>query len=274
MPETNQKNVQSLYESYKNLFAKTKPDWTQKKPNGIDFIHPTIPFVGRNYDKCRVLIYASAENLTYLNNNRENNDLFIVDDKAMNRHRDHFEQTKDCEYFPNVHCQPISDGRLTLAAAYICKKLKIEAYYETPKDFLECVSFANFGKFSIQSKENEKKNIDYARNVEKLSASFEYVKADLSILNPKYIIMPKTIFQHEKVGDLLKTYSKQADINPIYQINVGVINRTINRKYDKKSFSELDFNLQNWYNSFKWPDKSKENYRSVFTYLDCDTNSD
>ena len=249
-----------LFNAYKKIFCNTQPVWAQKKFNNTQLIYPTIPFIGKNYDKYRVLIYASAENLTYINKEGGlENDVY-----AINRHRNHFEHSKNNEGFPEVHCQPITDGGLTLAAAYICQKLNIDMDYKEPKDFFECVSFGNFGKFSVQSDYNK----DYAKDIDKLKTSFDFIRADLSVLLPEYIIMPKTIFNNKCVKNLLSEYIELDNVVRIYQINAGVVNRTIKKLYpDPKKECDLRQPLLKWYEDYL--DKPlKTNFLHVFAYLD------
>ena len=65
------------------------PSWAKKKKSNHDeFIKCTIPFVGKDYfcHKPRILVYASAENLTKYNGD------FDRDEDAVNRHRAYFDK--------------------------------------------------------------------------------------------------------------------------------------------------------------------------------------
>jgi hypothetical protein len=269
--------VQNLITSYAKILSASKPFWAQRMMNQTDIIPPTIPFVGEKYQKSKVLIYASAENLSHYNGHLEDQQIKINDQGQIvenrvemnNRHRYYFncEQNKN-RFYPNVHCAPMNDGSLTLASAYLCQKIGIKINYKTPKKFLEHISFANFGKFSIHLDDNSKRNIDYASQVKYLCDSFDYVTEDLMQLSPEYIVIPKSIYEQDDVRQLIHKYAPRAKCFPIYQINVGNINRMIHMQYPKKDLNELEPCLQEWYGHLEWSGKSKENYLSVFTYLD------
>ena len=62
-----------------------------------------------------------------------------------------------------------------------------------------------------------------------------------------------------------------ARVVPIYQMNTRVINRYIAKKYPSYNFKDLPSNIQLWYNNLHqdgMSGKSKDNYLSVFPYLD------
>lgn len=57
--------MDALLTAYDELFLKSQPVWTQKMTESAGLIPPTIPFIGKEYGKTRVLLYASAENLSH-----------------------------------------------------------------------------------------------------------------------------------------------------------------------------------------------------------------
>ena len=83
-----------LRKLYTQIFASKnhKPSWAVHKitpEHAHELIHCPIPFVGKNYGKqnTKILLYASAENLTGYNG-------YLDDDQyAINRHRDFFEES-------------------------------------------------------------------------------------------------------------------------------------------------------------------------------------
>ena len=210
------------------------------------------------------MLYASAENLGKYKN------AHLDDDRiAQNRHRYFFENYVGECYFPDVHIAPINNGGLVNIIGYVAMKLYPDFKFKEPRELLEGVAFANFGKFSIRL-ENGKKNIDYAGNYNKLSQSIEYVKADLRILKPEILIIPKTIFQHSEIKKLFKDEFPDIKIIPIFQIHHFNINGK-NRlgTYDKKDESLLGV-LNEWQENFcrGIKGKTKENFYRFYTYLD------
>ena len=218
---------------YREIFSKkeNQPTWAVHKTGSPDeLVHPTIPFVGKNYleQPKKILVYASAENLAdyYVDENGENNweDNWLDNDKkAENRHRGCFEEPSFQEghlFFPHVHLEPMNNGCLATVVYYIASKL-LGVKYENPKEFYETIAFGNYGKFSIETQlqetfrkkpsltSKEKKSLkkdktmkkfnkDYAGNGDLLSVSNEFIKADLKILQPDIIIMPKSIYKTNK----------------------------------------------------------------------------
>jgi hypothetical protein len=179
---------------YENLYSKAKPDgktWMD--------VPPPIPFVGDDYGKYRrikVLVYGSAENLTYLNG------LFkeeIRTQAPMERNRSNFERWVDGRtgkesksinnWFPWVHMTPISDGTLLTIARYLLDVFGKTGFATSPSEFIQQIAVGNYGKFSLMGKDN----LDYASKPDLLAASHGYVLADMEILKPEVVIVPKTI---------------------------------------------------------------------------------
>lgn len=262
-----QKIIEDLTASYKRLFADQLKNgqigWAQhKKSNPQEIVSPTIPFIGKSYagQKTKVLLYASAENLAGYNGHLDD------DAMAINRHRDWFEK-KSWDFFPRVHIKPVEDGSLLIVLKYICEQLGIDMP-ATPKEFVESIAFANFGKFSI---ENGFINKDYAKDKEKLNCSLEYVKADISNLKPDIIIMFESIYSTEK--NKIDSIKGDARIIRTYQINAQTVNRLINKKYLPKDINKLSATIRDWYDikhfhENKFTNKTHKNFLSVFTYLD------
>lgn len=255
-------------ESYKSIFAEqTKQGlltWAQNKiSNPQEFVSPTIPFVGRDYTKQRtkIFLYASAENLSDYKGWLDNDVI------AINRHRVWFDSSAEKKFFPNVHIAPISDGSLLMVLRYICEKLAIDMP-TTPKEFLEAIAFANFGKFSIRT---DSSNIDYAQDRTKLDCCMPYIQRDLEILQPDIIVMFQTIYSAERAKiDVLKGTAK---IIPIKQINARTVNTNLKKHYALKNEEELSPVIREWYDiqhfhENKFTNKTHHNFLSVFTYLD------
>lgn len=261
---------EELKYEYKRIFnnSNNRPTWAaKKKTNANEIIHPTIPFIGKSYNNTKLLLYASAENLTYYYNDKNRDNLILDNDNfAIDRHRENFNQSKE-QFYPNVHLQPVDNGSLVVMMFYILKHLNSNLSYNKPIELLEDISCGNFGKFSIDPK-TIGKNIDYANDIDKLSYSFEYIEADLKILQPKILIMPCTIYRHLRVQQLITKNVDGCKILRIYQITPTTINLHI-KKYSNKQANEIGI-LYKWHQEIngRIKGKIKENFRSIYTYLD------
>ena len=263
---------EQLRKIYKRIFSdrNNRPEWATHKitiEHTHELIHCPIPFVGKDYHKeaTKILLYASAENLTgytgYLDS----------DEDAINRHRNFYEWSvanRD-SFYPCVHIQPINDGALALVALYVYMKFK-SVDQINPSEFLEKISLANYCKYTIQpEKQNGQfRNRDYAGNADYLQYSHDYLKADIELLKPDYIIMPKAIYWTDKA--FIDQVKGDAKIIPVYQMNARNINLRI-KKYPRTPLEELDPVLRSWYeqlHSNGITGKTKENFLSVFAYID------
>ena len=261
----------NLKKEYSKIFSKVenRPDWSvKKKSNPKEIIHPSIPFVGKNYDNTKILLYASAENLTYYTEQDDIIDYLDNDKIAIDRHRYCFENCSNDRFFPHVHIEPVNNGALILIAAYITKVLK-QKEFANPFEFAENIAIANFGKFSIQS---TNKNYDYAQNPVLLSSSIKYIESDLKILKPEIIILPKTIFYQQSISEMILNILPDTYVIPIIQITTTTINTLIHKKYRAKDKTELYEWLVDWHEKLSISGaikgKIKDNYYSVYTYLD------
>ena len=261
-----------LREKYERIFAdrKNEPGWAMHKKalgHENELIHCPIPFVGKNYagQKTKILLYASAENLTKYDGYLDS------DETAINRHRDFFEWSveKEKSFFPNVHIQPINDGALAIVALYVYMQFHCVDEI-TPAEFLERISLANYCKYTLQPEnlDGRHRNQDYAGCGDYLQNSRDYIEADIAILKPDYVIMPKTIYWTDK--EFIDGIKGKAKIIPIYQMNARNINLRI-KKYPKRAVDDLKGVLPYWYaqlNANGINGKIKENFLSVFSYLD------
>ena len=278
--------VNKLLDAYRAICAKkgNTPEWAVRKRNAPDEpVHCTIPFVGEHYGESspRILIYASAENLTGYypgNDSAWPGDWLDEDALAENRHRYCFSRSVD-QFFPHVHMAPMDCGALATAAYYLSLKLREEEDPEMlPARFYETVSFGNYAKYSIEtpyqrkirlgvSESDSRANRDYASRKNLLSESHPCVRADLEILVPDIVILPASIYRQEK--EFLESFGAVRFL-PIYQINPQVINLYIARQWEKAPLSSLPASVRNWYAHLGRggiSGKTKENYLSVFTYL-------
>ncbi|MCL2847417.1 MAG: hypothetical protein FWE13_01525 [Firmicutes bacterium] len=252
------------YPKLKDIDFSWVQKWTEANEND-EFIPPTVPFVGYNYTEGGVLIYASAENLS---NKGTHLECIRSSDNIYNRHRYAFRKFFDKE--KRVWCQPICDGKLTIAGAYICKKRSIKNLsYKSPNDFLNNIAFGNFGKFSIDENGNGK-NKDYASRLKFLEHSLDYVKKDICTLRPNLIIMPKTIYGLKTISKWLKNLLDEiglteTEIITIYQINTQTINLFFNNKNISINDEVVNIGeLENWLIEYGI---KKDWYNPIFRYL-------
>jgi hypothetical protein len=272
----------SLKGGYKNLFGfnENRPEeWAvRKNTNPNDLVHPAIPFVGKNYEHSKLLLYASAENLVgydgYLDDdikaiNRRY--IFLDGDLPDTKCHQLKEAKRQCDkgqklFFPNVHIIPVYDGSLVIVSAYILKVLGIRLGYTNPYEFLENIAVDNFCKFSI---ERENKNKDYANDMKYLKYSINYVKKDLETLKPKIIIMPKEIYKHKEIEQTITNIIPSCTIIPIFQINSRTINRHI-KKYPQKDIKDIDKQFICWQEELTngITGKTNKNFNSIYTYLE------
>ena len=135
---------------------------------------PTIPWVGDHYGEHRILIYASAENLS---------DCWIEDnkppfktEKAFNRHTNFWNEKAE------IGIEPFDTGGLRLVGIMCLQKLG----FEVPKtgDITSYVAVANLSKFSL--KHPGKRNKDVGKK--DLTPSWVYIQHDIDVLKPRIII--------------------------------------------------------------------------------------
>lgn len=287
--------TEQLRTTYRDLFANhnNRPEWAVHKIQSgktDEIIVPTIPFVGKNYakQKTKILVYASAETLNDYCYGEGTNRPWLDDNiQAENRHRKCFDESikEKNMFFPNVHISPMNEGALATAIMYLATIIR-EIPVEEPRLFYETIAFGNYGKFSIETKYQnelrkknylsnevktglEKQNIDYASNFDYLEASKEYVRADIEILKPDCIIMPRI----KDKGFLKSIIKPSTEIIEIYQMVARVINNMgedgrNNPKniYKPRDVEQLPQAIQEAYGKIKGV--SYEKYCYVFDHLD------
>ena len=265
--------MEQLLDSYQRIFTQQIEQgelstWAQhKKNNPNELVRPTIPFVGKNYStqKTKILLYASAENLSDYLNEKKGGGWLDDDAKAINRHRWYKDLSNN--FFPWVHITPINDGSLLIVLRYICERLHIDMP-DNPNDFMENIAFANFGKFSIEV--HDGKNRD-PKGRKVLDFYIEYVKQDISLLRPNIIVMFNSIYKTEKQN--IEAIKGNAKIIRIYQINKTTVSKIISKNplYPPIDAALLSPTIRNWYSDdhFKsYTGNHYKNFLSVFTYLD------
>lgn len=270
--------VNTLISQYSSIFDKKglEPDWAIRKANEpTKLVHPSIPFVGKKYfaQPVKMLVYASAENLTKYTGHLDD------DVKAINRHRLYFDQSVQVgEFFPCVHIGPFDTGSLTLCAYYILSKF-MHINDVDPAEFLESISFGNYGKYTVKPSVKQTKNglteenIDYAGDPQKLKESHDYIVADIEELKPDLIVIIDSTYNGAgSQKDFITPLCPTATIVPIMQILPRNINFRIAPNYSPHSLDDLDETTVRWYQELKEggiTGKTKDKFRSVFSYLDA-----
>lgn len=198
-----------IEKEYRKIYSEYgAPEWART-------IEPAIPFVGNDYNESseKVLIYGSAENLTYLSGRKI----------TENNYRRNREVPDESGFFKKIHITPVTDGSLLTAARFILAKRGCDELFSSdPRRFIEQVSVVNFCKFSIDSDVNK----DYASKLRYLKSSFEYIKRELAHLKPDIVVIPHATYKLVAIKKMLA--SGQRDIVPIYQTNLRVINSHLN----------------------------------------------
>lgn len=186
---------------------------------------PSIPLVGKNYKPGKgLLIYASAENLSWLNNKHlkpeQELDLKRFQTEAVwNRYRACYEEKGKTPFFPNVGIQPVTDGGLFTAGLFITSKVGLQQR-ANPHSFLETIAVTNWCKFSIKSHGNK----DYLRDIKKLTASLPFVVGELALLQPAVVLIPQAVWRHPVLKAAMRGASPWSRFLPAMQFNARVVN--------------------------------------------------
>lgn len=203
---------------------------------------PSIPFVGDDYGRNgrpKVLIYASAENLTYTRNQKV--EIWLQPKNQMIRSRV-FHSVK---HGTNIHIQPIDNGSLLKAARHSLEQVVPKGKFstESPEIFLDQVAVANPDKFSVDSMNNK----NYAGQKTPWLASKPFIEIDLEILDPDIIIIPKTILATLGKRPMNLNFTRpERTIIPNYQITAGTINRTIKPQLERSSVPKKRSLVEDW----------------------------
>jgi hypothetical protein len=109
---------------------------------------------------------------------------------------------------------------------------------EDPRALLEFIAVANFCKFCI----NGTKNRDYVGNIEKVRVSIPYVCADLRILRPAVVVLPKRAWKHAEVQKAIVEEARTARFLPLPQFNPRVVHSHL-RKHESRA-TDLEEDLR------------------------------
>ena len=207
--------IQRFKDTFKDTLNGTPPEWAWQ-------FKPSIPLIGENYKPGKgLLIYASAENLSWLNNKNKPVPQFFTEENAWNRYRVQYEMSgrNSEDFFPYVGIQPANGGGLFAAGLFTATKYGLQQE-KNPRSFLETIAVTNWNKFSIRSPDRNKD----IRGVKKLTASLAFVVAELMVLQPALVLIPKTVWRHSKLQTAVKTASPQSRFLPAQQFGAAVLN--------------------------------------------------
>ncbi len=208
-----------LIQRFKDIFEKTH---NNKPPYWAWPFKPSIPLIGENYRPDKgLLIYASAENLSWHNNKDNPLHQFFAEEHVRDRYRAQYEKKgrNTDDFFPYVGIQPANDGGLLAAGFFIAIKYGLQQE-ENPRSLLETIAVTNWNKFSIRS---PGKNEDI-RDLKKLTASPPFVVAELMVLQPAVVLIPRTVWKYLKLQAAMKAASLQSEFLEVPQFNATVVN--------------------------------------------------
>jgi len=184
---------------------------------------PSIPLVGKKYQPGKgLLIYASAENLSRFRTKPVPER--FTSEKVWNRYRACYEDAGNSRFLPNVGIQPMTDGGLFAAGLFIADKYKLPERVK-PRLFLETIAVTNWCKFSIKSVNNK----DYLSDLKKLTESLPFVIGELVVLQPKIVLIPKTIWRHSILQAAMRGASPKTLFLPVPQFNATVVNTQLKK---------------------------------------------
>jgi hypothetical protein len=118
--------------------------------------------------------------------------------------------------------------------------------------FLGFTSVANVGKFSIRT--GGEANRDYAGDLDYLKDSLDLFKADLNCLKPDILVIPKTIYDHSGVENIVETSIPDALVLPVPQFIPQVLNIHLKRREERAARlrQELrDSTIEAWINNLR-----------------------
>jgi len=210
----------ALIQRFKDTFTGT-PEWAWP-------FKPPIPLVGKNYKPGKgLLIYASAENLSWLTNTPAPKRFRSED--AWNRYRVVYEQSdrNSRDFFPDVGIQPMTDGGLFAAGLFVAEKYRLPQRAK-PRSFLEKITVTNWCKFSVRAGTNR----DYISDIRKLTVSLPFVVGEIALLQPAVVLIPKPVWKHPILQAAMRGASPQSLFLPVPQFNANVVNCHLG-KYDR-----------------------------------------
>ncbi len=181
---------------------------------------PSVPFVGKRYKPGKgFFIYASAENLSWLNRQRVPGR--FVETRAWNRYRVVYEEKgkENGDFFPDVGIAPVNHGGLLAAGLFLSESLGLPAK-ACPREFLEYIAVTNWCKFTVKGERNR----DYLGHRQYMLPSLPFVISELSRLRPRVVLIPKGIMNFPVFARAMQAASPGTEFLAAYQFNATVVN--------------------------------------------------
>lgn len=232
----------------KDRYSKVLSD--QRFPKWSFEVPPAIPFVGNQFKHApkRVLVYASAENL---NHKDQVVNLLSLPDPMLRSRWFLAERRRSDPDSTFVHINPIDNSSLLLAARHALHRLDPNLAFATdkPSSFLDQIAVANPGKFSIDPLKinaSRSRNHDYANDPGKFEEMRRYILADLDVLTPDIVIVPRTIARTlRRLVQPIDVAQGRKTIE-IYQVSPQAINCHIKRQIANVNWDSRDLPYANW----------------------------
>lgn len=197
------------------------PEWAWEFP-------PSIPFIGSEFNLgTSLLIYASAENLAWMNKQEVLPQ--FKEPCVWNRYRKVYDVNGRYanSFFPEVGIAPVSNGPLLCAGLFVAEAIKLPVA-AMPREFLEGIAVSNLCKYSIHSANN----VDYIDDLDKVRCSLPYVGAELRALQPGVILLPERAWMYREIADAIRDASPNSKILPAKQFNARVVNLHLSKHED------------------------------------------
>jgi len=238
---------QVLEERFKQM-AGCQPEWARPYP-------APIPLVGRNYIPGRgLMVYASAENLTWMDRDQQHGDprwaSFRADTARVRCQHQYqnpqlqVDRLQVKRFFPDVGMAPVSNGGLLCAAWLVLHHCHGTAP-SSPAELLRSIAVANWCKYVMRGRkaagsgQRSSRNLDYVRDADKLRESLPYVRIELDVLRPRLVIMPKAICQHPDIYEAMRCASPETTFVGVMQFNATVVNTRLNQPRFDDAAAEL-----------------------------------
>lgn len=230
--------AETLIARYRATFTKT-PEWAWE-------YEPSIPLIGEKFKPGRgLLVYASAENLTWMNGTDPPS--YFREPDVWNRYRvqrDMDVRDSHDKFFPDIGIQPANDGGLFAAALFVSQRLGLPTA-DDPRELLETVVITNWCKFTIKIDTN----VDYINNLKKLIDSLPFVVGELAELQPAVVLLPFQVWRKPVLQLAMRGASPHTRFVPIFQCNPRVTNNRL-KSFDSQAKSlrrrEADTALETW----------------------------
>jgi len=245
---------------------------------------PYIPFIGKNFDKYKILIYSTAQNIDYNSDFRKyyQKNIEKLNERLCYFNNFKYKYPENKITFTKIDINPYRTGVLpALLGVLIFAVYDIKIY--DFDEITDLIGITNYYKFSLNSGKDinpETKIFNFVKDKNQVKNYWrindKLVEKEIEFLNPKYIIS----FSGRKIEKLRKIANDKTKIiqinDPSWILQGGGGVFSENGKWTKnaKKFKDLDINeLVNHYSKFlngKYENKKQNvktyllNYYSIF----------